>query len=77
MATTKETTSANTIIQLSFLNLEDDTSVVVQRLSEKYMTVLNKWHEKCGTIMDVDKIPEMLSIRQVLQKILLVRDDIS
>ena len=53
-------TSANTIIQLSFLNLEDDTSVVVQRLSDKYMTVLNKWHEKCGTTMDVDHLDLVL-----------------
>ena len=60
MATTKETTSANTVIQLSFLNLEDDTSVVVQRLSDKYMTVLNKWHEKCGTTMDVDHLDLVL-----------------
>lgn len=64
MATTKETTNAkacaNTIVQLSFLNLEDDTSVVVQRLNDKYMTVLNQWHAKCGTSMDVDHLDLVL-----------------
>ena len=47
------------------LNFEDDTTIPVLKIEEKYMSVINKWYEDCNLILDIENtdlfIPEVIT----------------
>ena len=51
------------------LNFEDDTTIPVIDIQEKYIKIINKWYEDCGLILDIEKtnvsIPENITVKDV------------
>jgi len=51
------------------LNFEDDTTIPVIDIQEKYKKIINKWYEDCGLILDIEKtnvsIPENITVKDV------------
>jgi hypothetical protein len=51
------------------LNFEDDTTIPVLEIEEKYMSVINKWYEDCNLILDIENtnlsIPEVITHQDI------------
>jgi hypothetical protein len=43
-------------LNLTFINLEDDASILVKRIEDKYLHILKSWYSKSTTIIDVEHL---------------------
>lgn len=43
-------------LKLSYINMEDDASLLVKRLDDKYLSILKSWYSKSITIIDIEHL---------------------